>query len=117
MQPSAQQNLFVWTQAANAMKQVSHLHGEVSSLQWSPDGKSIAFLYVENATRAAGATAAMKPWFGVIGEDNVEVQRAAWVSATDGTFHFITPANLHVYEFELVSGIRSRIQSDCLHSR
>ena len=99
LQPSAQQNLFVWTQAANAMKQVSHLHGEVSSLQWSPDGKSIAFLYVENATRAAGATAAMKPWFGVIGEDNVEVQRAAWVSATDGTFHFITPANLHVYEF------------------
>ena len=27
-----------------------------ATLQWSPDGKSIAFLYVENATRPAGAT-------------------------------------------------------------
>ena len=60
LQPSAQQNLFVWTQAPNAIKQVSHLHGEVSSLQWSPDGRSIAFLYVENATRRAGATDAAR---------------------------------------------------------
>jgi dipeptidyl aminopeptidase/acylaminoacyl peptidase len=98
-QPSAQQNIFVWTLAANAMKQVSHLHGEVSSLQWSPDGKSIAFLYVENATRSAGALAAMKPWNGVIGEDNVEVQRVAAVELASSAFRFVTRENLHAYEF------------------
>ena len=100
LQPSAQQNLFVWTQAPNAIKQVSHLHGEVSSLQWSPDGRSIAFLYVENATRRAGATDAMKPWSGVIGEDNVEVQRVAAVGASGGEFWFLTPPTLHAYEFD-----------------
>ena len=99
LQPSAQQNLFVWALAANAMKQVSHLRGEVSSLQWSPDGQSIAFLYVENATRSAGATAAMKPWSGVIGEDGLEVQRVYAVSTVTGVGAFLTPPYLHAYEF------------------
>ena len=99
LQPTAQLNIFVWTLAANAMKQVSHLHGTVSSLQWSPDGQSIAFLYVENATRSAGATAAMKPWSGVIGEDNVEVQRVAAIELASSAFRFVSPANLHAYEF------------------
>jgi dipeptidyl aminopeptidase/acylaminoacyl peptidase len=100
LQPSAQQNLFVWTLAANAMKQVGHLRGEVSSLQWSPDGKSIAFLYVENATRSAGATAAMKPWNGVYGEDGVEVERIAGVDVQSGRAGWISAdPMLHVYEF------------------
>jgi dipeptidyl aminopeptidase/acylaminoacyl peptidase len=98
-QPTAQQNIFVWTLTTNGMKQVSHLRGEVSSLQWSPDGRSIAFLYVENATRSAGATAAMKPWSGVIGEDNVEVQRVAAIELASCAFRFVSPENLHTYEF------------------
>ena len=99
LQPSAQQNIFVWTLAANAMKQVSHLHGAVSSLSWSPDGKTIGFLYVENATRSAGALDAMKPWSGVIGEDNIEVQRVADVDVADGALHYLTPNTLHAYEY------------------
>jgi len=111
---TTQNNIFVWTLASKTVKQVSKLTGEVTSLQWSPDAKSIAFLYVENATRRAGALDAMKPWSGVIGEDGVEVQRAAAVSASSwfsgaltawlipGDQYsgvWLTPANLHVYEF------------------
>jgi dipeptidyl aminopeptidase/acylaminoacyl peptidase len=99
LQPTAQQNVFVWTLASNSMKQVSHLRGEVNSLQWSPDGKSIAFLYVENATRSAGALAAMKPWSGVIGEDNIEVQQVGVADADSGNLSIVTPQTLHVYEF------------------
>src|SRR5580693_1816084 len=40
--PEEQNNIFVWTLAINDIKQVSHLHGSVGSIQWSPDGKSIA---------------------------------------------------------------------------
>ncbi len=101
-QPTSQNNIFVWTLAVNSMKQVSHLHGGVSSIQWSPDGKSIGFLYVENATRQAGALDAMKPWSGVIGEDGVEVQSVEAVAvAGDGAIpHLGLPIiNLHVYEF------------------
>src|SRR6185437_4662082 len=32
-----------------APKQLTHIKGDFSSPQWSPDGKSISFLYIENA--------------------------------------------------------------------
>jgi dipeptidyl aminopeptidase/acylaminoacyl peptidase len=98
-QSESQDNLFVWTPATNDLKQVSHLHGAISDLQWSPDGKSIAFLFVENATRHAGALDAMKPWNGVYGEDGVEVQRVYSISVADGKGDFLTEPTLHVYEF------------------
>ncbi|MDR3748704.1 MAG: hypothetical protein P4M04_11190 [Acidobacteriota bacterium] len=99
-QSDSQDNIFVWAPAMNEMKQVSHLHGAISDLQWSPDGKSIAFLFVENATRHAGALDAMKPWNGVYGEDGVEVQRVAVVNVwnTFGGWLSADP-KLHVYEF------------------
>jgi dipeptidyl aminopeptidase/acylaminoacyl peptidase len=99
LHPTGRDNIFVWTPAGNGMKQVSHLRGQLSSLKWSPDGKTIGFLFVENATRQAGALDAMKPWSGVIGEDGVEVQRVYAVPAVGGTGRWVTPASLHVYEF------------------
>ncbi len=75
------------------------LHGFAHDLQWSPDGKYVSLLYVEGATRPAGALAAMKPPSGVIGVEGIEVQRVAAVDATNGELSQVTPANLHVYEF------------------
>jgi dipeptidyl aminopeptidase/acylaminoacyl peptidase len=98
-QPIAQDNIFVLTPATNTLKQVSQLHGAVSSLQWSPDGRFIAFLYVEGATRRAGALDAMKPWNGVYGEDGVEVQRVAAVDLNNRAFDWLTSPSLHAYEF------------------
>jgi dipeptidyl aminopeptidase/acylaminoacyl peptidase len=101
---TTQNNIFVWTPAGNTVKQVSKLTGEVSSLEWSPDGKLIGFLYVENATRRAGALDAMKPWSGVIGEDGIEVQTVAVIRGVDkgegvlDELNWPTPRP-HVYEF------------------
>ena len=94
-----QQEFFLWNKATGESKQLTHIKGAITSPAWSPNGKSIALLFVENATRSAGALAAMKPWSGVIGEDGVEIQRVAHVAVADGAFSFITPANLHAYEF------------------
>jgi dipeptidyl aminopeptidase/acylaminoacyl peptidase len=101
LEPTSQDNIFVWTLATNAMKQVSHLHGNVSDLKWSPDGKAIGFLFVANATRRAGALDAMKPWNGVIGEDNVEIQQVAAVDPSGQHFEpvLVRSPHLHVYEF------------------
>jgi dipeptidyl aminopeptidase/acylaminoacyl peptidase len=96
---SSQENIFVWTTSVNRMHQASYLHGIISSITWSPDGKSIAFLYVENATRPAGALDAMKPWSGVIGQDGVEVQRIYCIDVEHATGSWLTPQSLHVYEF------------------
>jgi len=94
-----QDQVFVWSKKTGESKQLTHLVGMMDSLAWSPDGKTIAFLFVENATRSAGALAAMKPWAGVIGEDGVEVQRVGVVNVTNGSFSQATPAALHAYEF------------------
>lgn len=99
-QAKGQMQIFLWSQASGEVHQLTHLTGEVQQPAWAPDGRSIAFLFVENASRSAGALDAMKPWAGVIGEDGVEVQRVAAVQVDGaGAGYFLTPANLHVYEF------------------
>ncbi len=99
-QAGEQSQLFRWTLAGNEIEQISNATGTIEEAAWSHDGKTIGFLFVENATRSAGALAAMKPWSGVIGEDGVEVQRVAAVDLSNGKISFLTPANLHVYEFD-----------------
>ncbi len=82
-------------------KRLTTLKGLPQSPAFSPDGREIAFLYVEGATRAAGALAAMKLPSGVIGEDGVEIQRVAAVPIDSDAAKpaAITPADLHIYEF------------------
>jgi dipeptidyl aminopeptidase/acylaminoacyl peptidase len=96
---AGQDQVFVWSKKTDESKQLTHLAGGIDSLAWSPDGKTIGFLFVENATRSAGALAAMKPWAGVIGEDGVEIQRVGVVNVANGSFSQVTPATLHAYEF------------------
>lgn len=82
-----------------APQRLTKLNGYVDGLEWRPDGKALAFLYVPNATRRASATAAAGPQVGEIGVDNVEVQQVAMVDARGGEAKAITPNGLHVYEF------------------
>jgi dipeptidyl aminopeptidase/acylaminoacyl peptidase len=94
-----QEQIFLYARATGETRQLTHLTGNLQQAAWSPDGKAIAFLFVENATRSAGALDAMKPWNGVIGEDGVEIQRVYGVSVADGKGQFLSPEKLHVYEF------------------
>jgi len=107
------------------------LKGYVDDPAFSPDGSMIAFLYVEGATRPASALAAIKPFAGVIGEDGIEIQRVARVTVPPNwngdpaplpapaddhpvasraidhllpLFDFLTPASLHIYEFDWAPG-------------
>ncbi len=98
-QTKGQQQVFLWSKATGQTRQLTHLTGELGQPAWTPDRKAIGFLFVENASRSAGALDAMKPYAGVIGEDGVEIQRVYAVDATTGQGQFLTPPNLHVYEF------------------
>ena len=81
-------------------RRLTHLHGGVTSLAFSPDGLHIACLYIEGATRPAGALAPMKPPAGVIGVEGLEIQRVAAIETASGEFRQVTPATLHVYEYD-----------------
>ncbi|MES2390714.1 MAG: S9 family peptidase [Acidobacteriota bacterium] len=94
-----QEEIFVWSRASGEVKQLTHLIGNINQAAFSPDGKTLAFLFVENATRGANALEAMKPWAGVIGEDGLEIQRVWAVDLATGAGAWLTPAALHIYEF------------------
>ena len=81
-------------------RRLTHLHGGVASLAFSPDGLHIACLYIEGATRPAGALAPMKPPAGVIGVEGLEIQRVATIETASGEFRQVTPPTLHVYEYD-----------------
>ncbi|MCL2659695.1 MAG: S9 family peptidase, partial [Acidobacteriaceae bacterium] len=102
-----QEQIFLWSKNTGDSRQLTHLTGEITSPEWSPDGKTIAFLFVKDATRAAGALDAMKPWAGVIGEDSLEVQSVYGVDVATKDSAWLLPPELqqpttllqHVYEF------------------
>jgi dipeptidyl aminopeptidase/acylaminoacyl peptidase len=101
--PDEQRDLYIAPVDGGAARRLTELKGYVEEPAFSPDGTQIAFLYVEGATRSAGALAAMKPPSGVIGEDGVEIQRVAVArvdAARPAAPVFVTPANLHAYEFD-----------------
>jgi dipeptidyl aminopeptidase/acylaminoacyl peptidase len=100
-QSHGQQEIFLAeANGKSAPHRLTRLRGFVESPAFSPDGKQIGFLYVEGATRPSGALAAMKPPSGVIGEDGLEIQRVEAVATAGGDARQLTPANLHVYEFD-----------------
>ena len=106
--PGKQANLYLSRLNGEPARRLTDLKGAVDAPAFSPDGTRIAFLYVEGATRTAGALAAMKPPAGVIGEDGVEIQRVAVAAIAQSgpirtgllSLEQVSPANLHVYEFD-----------------
>ena len=101
--PGRQSGLYLSPLDGNPARRIGNLSGYVDAPAFSPDGKSIAFLYVAGATRPADALAAQTLPSGVIGEDHLEVQRVAMVPADasqPAVPIFATPANLHVFEFD-----------------
>jgi dipeptidyl aminopeptidase/acylaminoacyl peptidase len=102
-QSGVQTDLYLVRLDGRPARRVTELKGYVEAPAFSPDGSRVAFLYVEGATRPAGALAAMKPPAGVIGEEGVEIERVA-IAAVDAAKPaapvLATPANLHIYEYD-----------------
>ena len=96
---TGQLQVFVATADGGKARQLTHLKGFLSRPVWSPDGKSIALLFTENATRASGPLVAETPDQGVVSEDLHE-QRLALVDPASSRVHQISPEDLYVYEFD-----------------
>ena len=92
-----QRQLYV-VRRGSAPRKLTSVHGFVDSLRWSPDGTKIAFRYIVQARRVAGALAAMSRAVGVI-EERIDEARIAVADVATGKLRVITPADMYVYEF------------------
>jgi len=94
-----QPQLYVTEIAESRPRALTKLKGYLDAPQWSPDGKSVAFLFIENAPRAAGPLGPMTVETGVI-EEAVFEQRLTVVDVAGGEPRQISPANMYVYEYD-----------------
>jgi dipeptidyl aminopeptidase/acylaminoacyl peptidase len=82
-----------------ALRRLTNVKGLLAAPSWSPDGKSIAVLFTENATRAAGPLVAETPETGEIKDAYVE-QRLALADVATGELRQISPADMYIYEYD-----------------
>ena len=78
---------------------LTDVNGYLAEPHWSPDGKMIAFLLIENAARSAGPLVAMSRAVGVI-EEHVDEQRVAVVNVATKKLRIVSPADMYVYHFD-----------------
>jgi dipeptidyl aminopeptidase/acylaminoacyl peptidase len=93
------QQLYVADVATGVARKLTNVKGFLSHPGWSPDGKTIALLFIENADRAAGPLEAETVQTGVI-QDSVTEQRLSLVDVANGKLRQISPADMYVYEFD-----------------
>jgi dipeptidyl aminopeptidase/acylaminoacyl peptidase len=96
---AGQSQLYVINVAGGAARKLTQVKGFLATPGFSPDGKSIAVLFTENATRAAGPLVAETPETGEI-KDSFFEQRLAVVDEASGKLRQISPADTYVYEYD-----------------
>jgi dipeptidyl aminopeptidase/acylaminoacyl peptidase len=94
-----QLQLYVATIGAATPKKLTDVTGFLASPSWSPDGKTIAVLFTQNAPRAAGPLVAETPQTGEI-KDAFFEQRLALVDVATGKLRQISPADTYIYEYD-----------------
>jgi dipeptidyl aminopeptidase/acylaminoacyl peptidase len=94
-----QKQVWVAPAAGGAPRRLTLVKGQLEDLRWSPDGKSIAFLFVEGSTQETGALTAYKPDAGVV-EETIEEQRIAVADVATGKVRQVSPGNLYVYDYD-----------------
>src|SRR6202048_1495271 len=89
-----QLQLYILNVNAGAAKKLTAVKGLLATPRWAPDGKTIAVLFTENATRAAGPLVAETPETREIKDGFLE-QRLALVDVAPTKFRPISPADTY----------------------
>src|SRR5262249_40085926 len=97
---STQLDLFVADKPGRGKpRQASQVEGYLEQPQWSPDGRSLAVLWIAGATRIPSPVEAVSADAGVVASKVYE-QRLALVNLSTHELRAISPADMYVYEFD-----------------
>jgi dipeptidyl aminopeptidase/acylaminoacyl peptidase len=94
-----QLQLYVTSAAGGPARMLTNIKGFLANPGWSPNAKTIAILFTENATRASGPLVAETPETGEI-KDAFFEQRLALIDLATGKLTQITPADTYIYEYD-----------------
>ncbi len=94
-----QLQLYVAKVAGGEARKLTDLKGSLDGPSWSPDGKTLAVLFTENAPRLPGPLEPMPLPSGVIGGKIYE-QRLTTVDVATGRVRQLSPPDLYVYEYD-----------------
>lgn len=95
-----QQQLYVTDAGGGTIRRFTNLKGDLSNPRWSPDGKTLAFLFIDNPLRRPGPGSPIPPPVGVVGNRNPFEQRVAMLNVVSRQVRFISPPDLYVYEYD-----------------
>jgi dipeptidyl aminopeptidase/acylaminoacyl peptidase len=93
-----QAQLYV-TAGTGPAKKLTSSKGFLDVPRWSPDGKTIAVLFIENAPRASGPLVAETVETGEI-KDSVYEQRLALIDVATGSLRQLSPPDMYIYEYD-----------------
>jgi len=96
---SGQMQLYVANVEEGKGRKLTSLTGYLTQPAWSPDGKSIALLFTENAPRIAGPLMPMSEETGVI-DAKIYEQRLTIIDVGSGKVRQISPPDMYVYEYD-----------------
>ena len=94
-----QLQLYVAKVTGGEARKLTDLKGSLDAPSWSPDGKTLALLFTENAPRLPGPLEPMTLPSGVIGGKIYE-QRLTTVDVATGRTRQLSPADMYVYEYD-----------------
>ena len=92
-----QLQLHVYNRATGAVTQLTSRRGYWKNPVYSPDGRTIAVLFTENASRPTGAVEAIPLPTGLV-DTTVETQRIALVDVASHDVRIVSPPDMYVYE-------------------
>jgi dipeptidyl aminopeptidase/acylaminoacyl peptidase len=92
-----QLQLYAYARQDGTVTPLTQLRGYLKDPVYSPDGRSIAVLFTENASRPTGALEAIPVPTGLV-DSSFEVQRIAIVDALSHEVRVVSPPDMYVYE-------------------
>jgi dipeptidyl aminopeptidase/acylaminoacyl peptidase len=98
LQPK-QAQIWIARVGGGAPRQLTKVTGQLHHLRWSPDGRSIAALFIEGSTQEPGALVPYKPDSGVV-QETLEEQRIAVIDVRTGNLRQVSPPDLYVYDYD-----------------